>query len=91
VDWLFLVDVGKIEVLPVTSGESVIQRREYVDAAVCMKDYYAPPASCAADSFQLLSGCRSNELRWDRVKRSAERTLQLGRDMPNLVLVSPLG
>ena len=86
-----MVDVGKIEALPVTSGESVIQSREYVDAVVCIKGYYAPLASRATDSFQLLSGCSNNESRWNRVKGGAERTLQLGRDMPNLVLVSPLG
>ena len=57
-----MVEVGKIEVLPVTSGESVIESQEYVDIVVRLKSYYAPPASCAADSFQLFSGYRDNEM-----------------------------
>jgi hypothetical protein len=51
---------------------------------------YAPPALCANDTFQLSDYGRNEN---DRVGREGNKwvLLQLGRDTPNVVLVSVLG
>ena len=50
VDWLLLVELGPTEALPVISGESVTEPKIHQVCGSLTK--YAPPASCAAVSFQ---------------------------------------
>jgi hypothetical protein len=61
VDWL-LVELGTLEALPITSGESVIEQIVQYIKDVVHWHKYVPPTLCANDAFHK-SDCGCNEKR----------------------------
>ena len=91
VDWLFLVEVGTFEALPVISGESATEPVTCKNSWILWQSY-APPASCAAEAFQLSSLCRRNELglTWNNDPRD-EPTARVGSRYAQFGTRVPIG
>lgn len=91
-DWgALLVEVGKIEAVPVTSGKSRYCKIK-IDTRIEWRSF-APPSSSATEKFQLSPICEGSidEISWECERQTEGRYAQMYRCRPSGALVFQLG